>query len=93
MDDQRIAVYEARIEPLRNKYREEFAALEARWVARRQAVIDRVEMAVPVGAAAAHDGLIEFHSDAIDDAHERATTALLEGYQRDTAAVRKEVGL
>lgn len=90
MDEQQIAHYEELVGPVRDRYRQDFAQAEARWVARRQAVIDRVEAAVP-GAALAHDGLIDFLSDGLDEAHERAVGALLETYQAAAQATRREV--
>ena len=88
----KLADYAARIGPIRDRYQEEFAALEAAWVASRQAVIDRVEDAVP-GADLAHDGLIDFLSTPIDAAHELAVAGLFENYTRAAEDIRREVGL
>ena len=84
--------YAERLDPLRRAYQVDFIALEASWVARRQAVIDRVEATVP-GAELAHDGLIEFLSAPIDRAHDRAVTDLFEAYQRNADELRREMGL
>ena len=87
-----VEAYQERIEAVQARYRVDFAALEARWVARRQGVIDRVERAVP-GAEAAHEGLIDFLSAPVDELHDAAVADLFRTYTQTADAIRRELGL
>lgn len=84
-----VEEYARRIAPVREQYHRDFATLEASWVGRRQAVVDRVEREVGIYL----EGLIDFLSRPVDRAHERAVARLFETYTAAADAIRQELGL
>lgn len=88
MDDGRYEEYDRRVDPIRTRYQADFAALEARWVRDRQRIVDQGNIGGLV-----LEGYIEWAGDNADARHEHRVGELIAQYQRDTAAIRQEIGL
>lgn len=92
MDEQQIAVYEARIEPIRDQYRLDAAATEARWGRDVQALVDRVSHALhPLPLSPGWLNYVASFDHPLGAAFMAGRQALLDAYQAQCRAIQREV--
>lgn len=84
-----LARYTALVLATKAEYERDFAALEAKWVAERQAVIDRVEREVGFEL----EGLVDFLSRPVDARHDAARDRLFANFVKRARSIREECGL